>query len=134
MESHVKLLGILYVVMGSLGVLGALVVLLIFGGIAGIVGVSGHTSDAAAAIPILSGIGGILFFVILLFSLPGLIGGVGLLRLAPWSRIFMIVISALHLLSIPIGTALGVYGLWVLTKPETEALLSGRRYYQPAGY
>jgi len=26
------------------------------------------------------------------------------------------------LLSVPIGTALGIYGLWVLLRPETEAL------------
>ena len=45
----------------------------------------------------------------------------------------MIVISVLDLLNIPFGTALGIYGLWVLTKPETEALLSGRRY-QSASY
>jgi len=130
MESHVKLLGILYVVMGSLGVLGALIVLLIFGGLAGIVGVSDHTSDAATAIPILSGIGAFIFILILALSLPGLIGGIGLLRFAPWSRIFMIVVSALHLLSVPVGTALGVYGLWALTRPETEALFTRRRYQQ----
>jgi hypothetical protein len=34
---------------------------------------------------------------------------------------------------VPFGTAIGIYGLWVLTKPETEALLSGRRY-QAASY
>jgi hypothetical protein len=58
------------------------------------------------------------------FSTPGLIGGIGLLNMAPWSRMFMIVISALHLLHVPVGTALGIYGLWALTKPETEALFA----------
>jgi len=43
----------------------------------------------------------------------------------------MIVISAIELLHIPIGTALGIYGLWALTKPETAALFrraSARAY------
>ncbi|MBZ5623424.1 MAG: hypothetical protein LAQ69_32585 [Acidobacteriia bacterium] len=133
MESHVKILGILHVVLSSLGVLAAVIVLFIFGGIAGIVGMSDHSNDAAAAVPILGGIGGIIFIVILVFSLPGLIGGIGLLKLAPWSRILMIVISALDLLNVPVGTALGIYGLWVLTKPETEALMARRRY-QAAAY
>ena len=127
MESHIKVLGILHVAMGSLGVIGAAVVLAIFGGLAGVVSMSDHTSEAAAAAPILGGIGGIIAVVILIFSLPGLIGGIALLMLAPWSRIYMIVISALHLLHIPVGTALGIYGLWVLTKPETEVLLTRRQ-------
>ena len=75
----------------------------------------------------------IIFVIILIFSLPGLIGGIGLLKMAPWSRVFMIVISCLELLHIPIGTALGIYGLWALTKPETAALFEPRRY-QPANY
>ena len=33
------------------------------------------------------------------------------------------------LLSVPIGTALGIYGIWVLTRPETEALFAQR--YRP---
>ena len=135
MESHIKILGILHVALGSLGVIGALVVLLIFGGLAGIVGFSDHNVEGvgAAAAPVMGLIGGAVFIVILAVSLPGLIGGIGLLMMAPWSRIFMLVISVLDLLHVPFGTALGIYGLWVLTKPETEALLS-RRGHAVTGY
>lgn len=130
MESHVKILGTLHIVFGALGVLVAVGFLLLFGSIASVVSLSDSTSarDAAIAVPILGGIGTILFVVIGGLSLPGLIGGIGLVKLAAWSRIFMIVISALDLLSVPIGTALGIYGLWVLTRPETEALFARRRY------
>jgi hypothetical protein len=131
MDSHVKLLGILHVVLGCLGVLGAGIILIIFGGLAGIAGMTDQSPDAALAVPILGGIGGIIAVIVLVVSLPGLIGGIGLLRLAPWSRVFMIVISALELIHIPIGTALGIYGLWALTKPETQALFV-RPAYQPA--
>jgi hypothetical protein len=31
--------------------------------------------------------------------------------------------SVLHLFSVPIGTALGVYGLWVLFQPEAKQVL-----------
>ena len=34
------------------------------------------------------------------------------------------VLSAIHLINIPFGTALGVYGLWALTNPETEQLFA----------
>jgi hypothetical protein len=129
MDSHVKVVGILHIVLGSLGVLAAVGFLLLFGSIASVVSLSGSTSarDAAIAVPILGGIGTILFVLIGAISLPGLIGGIGLLYFAPWSRVFMIVISALDLLNVPIGTALGIYGIWALTRPETEALFT-RRY------
>jgi hypothetical protein len=106
--------------------------MLFFGGLAGFVGVSEQNPDAAVAVPVLGGIGGIIMILALVFSLPGLIGGIGLLKLAPWSRVFMIVISAIELIHIPFGTALGIYGIWALTKPETQALF-GRRAYV-AGY
>jgi hypothetical protein len=34
------------------------------------------------------------------------------------------VLSALNLISIPFGTLLGIYGLWVLLNKETEALFA----------
>jgi hypothetical protein len=41
------------------------------------------------------------------------------------------VLSALHILNIPIGTAVGIYGLWALTQRETEALFNRTTYQQP---
>jgi hypothetical protein len=34
------------------------------------------------------------------------------------------VVSIIGLLDFPIGTGLGIYGLWVLTRPETSALFT----------
>jgi len=42
--------------------------------------------------------------------------------LRPWARVLTIVISAFDLLHVPFGTALGVYGLWVLLSSQGEAL------------
>ena len=124
MAQHVKILGILHIVFGSLGILGGLIVLLVFGGIAGIVGATDHSADSVAAIPILGGIGGLVFVILLIISLPGLIGGIYLLQFRPWARILVIVLSALDLFSIPFGTALGIYGFWVLLNGETEQLFN----------
>jgi hypothetical protein len=132
METHLKIIAVLHIVLGAMGIFAAVAVLLLAGGIAGIVGAD-RDPDAAFVIPIIGGIGAIIVLVLILLWLPGLIGGIGLLRLAPWSRVYMIVISALDLISIPFGTALGIYGIWALTRPESEALLT-RRPYQPAGY
>jgi len=43
-----------------------------------------------------------------------LIAGYGLLNRRPWGRIVAIIAAILALLKFPIGTALGIYTLWVL--------------------
>ena len=133
METHLKIIAILHIILGTMGIFAAIAVLLLMGGIAGFLGTSARQPEAVWAIPVIGGIAGIIVLVFIVLWLPGLIGGIGLLQHAPWSRVFMIVISALDLLSVPFGTALGIYGIWALTRPETEALLA-RRNYQRAVY
>ncbi len=123
MDQHVKVLGVLYIVLGVLGIIGALVTLLIFGGVAGIVGIAAHEEpDARIAIPIVGAIGIFVFFFLLVVSLPGIIAGYGLLQFRPWARIITILISALNLMNFPLGTLVGAYGLWVMLSAETEPL------------
>jgi len=124
MAQHVKILGILHIIYGALGVFIGLLVFLVMGGIAGLVGATDQSPDSAIAIPILAGSGGLVFIVLLCISLPGIIVGFGLLHFKPWARIMALIMSALELFSIPFGTALGIYGFWVLLKPETEQLFN----------
>jgi len=122
MTDHVKILGILHVVYGMFGILAGIIVLLIFGGLAGLVSVADRSGDSLIAVPILGGIGAFVFILLLALSLPGVIAGFGLLQLQPWARILTIVLSALELMSVPLGTVLGIYGLWVLLSPGGEQL------------
>jgi hypothetical protein len=126
MRDHVRILAYLHIVLGALGLVAALIVLLVFGGVAGIVGAA-NPNDMDVwhiAIPVVGIVGVVIVSLLLLLSIPGIILGLGLLKLRPWARVLGIVMSALDLLHIPIGTALGIYGLWVLLQPETERLLS----------
>ncbi|MGD0438615.1 MAG: hypothetical protein ABSB86_19310 [Bryobacteraceae bacterium] len=125
MAQHVKILGILHIVYAGLVVLIGIIVLVVMGGIAGIVGASDHSEDAATAIPVLGAIGAFVFILLLILSLPGLIGGFGLMQFKPWARILVIILSVFELLSVPFGTALGIYGLWVLLNTEAERLFQG---------
>jgi hypothetical protein len=123
MRDHVRILGYLHIVFGALGILGAVAVLVVFGGIASIVGLaSNHDPDALVAIPILGILGAGIAILVLLLALPGLIAGAGLLKFRPWARMLTIVLSALNLLKVAIGTARGVDGFWVLLRPDAEAL------------
>ena len=137
MQSHVKILGILHIVFGSLGVLLGLGMLALFGGIAGVVGMNASGDEAAVAVPILGAIGGVILLFALVVSVPGIIAGVGMLSFKPWARILAIIISILQLINFPFGTVLGFYGIWVLFSKEGAALFErppitpGSSPYQP---
>jgi len=126
MEGHVKALGILHIALGVLGVIGALVVLLIFGGAAAIVNMNAPEHDAEIAVPVIGVVGGAIALLVFVLSVPGIIVGAGLYGLRPWARILGIIISALDILQVPIGTAIGIYGLWVLLHNQTEPLFRPR--------
>lgn len=78
----------------------------------------GAVSDDPSAAPILGfvGLAGAGFLFIL--ALPGFLAGYGLLRQRRWGRFLGIVVAVIDLFEIPIGTAIGAYGLWVLTGDE----------------
>lgn len=60
-----------------------------------------------------------------LFGVLHLVLAWGLFERAPWARMLGVVIGFLALLRFPLGTALGIYTLWVLLPEE-----SGREYDQ----
>ena len=123
MPEHVRIVAILQIVVGVFGVLAGLFVLAIFGVGGAVAGVAAQQDpDALMAAPILGVIGVALFLFIVLASVPGIIAGIGLLKFRPWSRILTIVVSALNLMNVPLGTALGVYSLWVLLNKDAELL------------
>jgi hypothetical protein len=71
-------------------------------------------------------IGGFVLIVLLALSIPAIIAGIGLMKYQSWARILTIVLSILDLVSIPFGTALGIYGLWVLFTAEGARLFEQR--------
>lgn len=122
MASHVRILATLHIVFGGLGLLLGILIFAFFGGLAGFVSMTGRSAEAPFAVPILGAIGGIVFILALVLSLPGIAAGIGLLGFRPWARILTLILSAFELLHVPFGTALGVYGFWVLLSRETEQL------------
>ena len=123
METHAKVLGILNIVSGALGLCTALLLVIVLGGVAGAMGVDADP-DAAVALPIIGLTGFAVVLLVVVVSLPALIVGYGLYRLQPWARIAGIVLSVLSLLVFPLGTVLGIYGLWVLFSKDGERLFA----------
>jgi hypothetical protein len=124
METHVKILGVLHLVFGAIFLMTAAFLMLTIGGAAGIVGMAADPEEAAVAIPILGIAGTALGMMLLVLALPSLVAGWGLLKLKSWARILTIVLSVLNLLNFPVGTVLGIYGLWVLLSKDTDRLFS----------
>ncbi|HEX4164026.1 MAG TPA: hypothetical protein VHZ55_01010 [Bryobacteraceae bacterium] len=126
------------IVLGSLTALGGVVILVATGSLAGVIAASinaeSDSQSTFVAAPIIAaiGIGIAIFFVVL--GLPAILGAWGLLNYRPWSRVLMLIVSAFHLLHIPIGTALGVYGLWVLTSEDGRRLLQSGGVAVPPAY
>jgi hypothetical protein len=120
MTTHIKVLGVLYIVLSAFGILAALFLALAFGTASGIVGLNADAHDAAIALPIIGLAGTALVTFLVLVSLPGLVAGVGILKLRPWARILGVVVAVINLIHVPVGTAVGIYGLWVLLNRETE--------------
>ncbi len=122
MRTHIRILAVLQIVYASIGLLAGVVLLFIFGGAATIVGLSAPPSDSLVAVPLLAAVGTFTAGFMFMMSLPRLVAGIGLLYHRNWARILTIVVSAIGLLDVPVGTALGAYGLWVVTTRESVQL------------
>lgn len=117
MDQHVTIVAVLHIAFSVLGILAAVIVFLAIAG-------GGLLSGELESIAVTGTVATILAFVILVVSVPGLIGGFGLLKHQSWARILILILSFLNLLNIPIGTIVGGYSIWVLINAETTKLFS----------
>lgn len=117
--THVLVLGWFHVVASAIFVVLACLGFVFFAGI-------GAASGDPEAMPILTLFGCLGFVLFGVFAVPGLIAGWGLLARKPWGRVMGIVVAIIDMFNIPIGTAFGIYGLWVLTEPEAETYFTER--------
>jgi hypothetical protein len=117
MRKHIHVAAILQIVFGSMVVIGGLAIAFAFGFVDQFV-------DDPTALKVLAIVGTPLIVMFLLFGGAMIAGGVGLLACKSWARILTLVMAALGLLNIPIGTLKGVYIIWVLVQQETISLFA----------
>ncbi|HEV7922465.1 MAG TPA: hypothetical protein VGR02_16905 [Thermoanaerobaculia bacterium] len=119
MSSHVDILGILYIILGILGVaVGVCLFVVIFG--------AGAISGERDAALVTGAVGTFVAAIVIVLSAPSIIVGIGLRRRREWARVFALILAALHLLSFPLGTAVGIYAFWVLLNPEAARLFASQ--------
>lgn len=122
MKNHVQIVAILHIASGVLGLLLAAGIFLFIGLIGGIVASQGETGAGGIVGVIAVIVGG--FFAVL--ALPSIIGGWALWTGRAWGRIVILIVAALHIFNVPIGTAIGIYSFWALLyePPQAAALPS----------
>jgi hypothetical protein len=122
MQKHVTVIGALYIGMGVLLILAAIIVAVTLLGAGWITLTSGEDLPFWILLTVTLVTG----FFLLLFAVPQIVAGIGLLNLKPWSRYLAMVLAVFGLFNIPVGTAIGIYTLWALVQDEVEQLFSSR--------
>ena len=119
MQKHIQLLGIIYIAYHSIGLVFASVVWGILSGI-------GFMSGDPQAAGILALVGTFVAGLLLSLSVPGIVGGVGILKGWWWSRYLVLVLGVFNLVRVPLGTILGVYTLLGADAERVDRLLRAR--------
>ena len=130
-RTHLQTLGILWIVYGAYRALGGL-----FGGLfligmsrPGFFGNWGGWSGEGAwnhgfpffGGPFMAGIGTFVVVVSLIMGALACLVGLSLMNRKPWGRTLAIIMGILSLIKIPLGTAIGIYTLWVLAPAASGA-------------
>lgn len=119
MATHVRVVAVLYLVLGVLGLAGAAAAWSVTDWPPSLTAEAPDDEALTAAVLGITGMA--LTGFLLVSSIPAVACGVGLLRRRPWARLIALVLASLALLRIPFGTLLGTYVLWVLLNREVSA-------------
>jgi hypothetical protein len=106
-EFHVNILGWLHLISSLVFLAIAIFLYVLLTGI-------GVASGDSTAMMVLSVVGTSLGILLTILGIPGLAAGYGLLARRSWGRILAVVVGFFNLVNFPLGTAIGLYTLWVL--------------------
>jgi hypothetical protein len=114
-EDHLKIVAYIRIGLGSLFLVGAVALFLLLA-------LPGVASGEPEAIAILAAYGAALAFLPLVSAMWDLAGGIGLIKHRRWARILVLIGAVPELFLFPVGTATGIYTIWVLMQEETIKL------------
>ena len=115
MEKHIMIVAAIRIAFSAIGLFIAFIVFVaVVGG--------GRLSQDPEAIQVTSIVGPIVAFFFVALSIPGLIGGIWLIKRKGWARVLVLILSILDLINIPFGTIFGIYSLLVLLNKNTAEL------------
>lgn len=122
MEAHKRLLSILHIVYGTITVLIFLIISAIIRTIFPFIMeeamTQGQEMGFAIAGAVLEVLRWVFIIILLLGPIPSIIGGIATLYNKNWGLPTLMVSGCLGLLNIPLGTALGIYTIWVFLEEQ----------------
>ncbi|MDX6613368.1 MAG: hypothetical protein QOD75_2554 [Blastocatellia bacterium] len=121
---HAKILGIMHLAYGGMHLFSLFVMVIVFV-VLGITMPFASRGNGMAPAAMFFVIGLFVALFTLILTVPPLLAGYALLKQKRWSKVAGAISAALALLSIPMGTALGVYTFWFLFGEK------GRQLYHP---
>ena len=126
MLAHVDLLGVLFIVWGLLTTLVGVSTLALGVGAVALITSANRGEGGQFAAGLTAAVFTALAVIAILWGAAHVVVGVPLRRRRPWSRIMALMLGSIDLLLLPYGTALGLYGLWVLLSEDGKSLFSER--------
>lgn len=121
LQEHVRLLAIFWFAFGAFEMLGGIVLTVLANTL--FVHLAHMDVPQAGAPPLtfLQPLMSVIGIFVLSKGFAGLLAGWGLLNRERWGRVLALVLGFLALIHPPLGTALGIYTLWVLLPAHSEA-------------
>ena len=115
MQKHVRIISIIMIVSGILYLLATLLL-----GVIGLIALNNQaqTGDIAVMQAIISGI--VLLFPLGFIAVLHILTGRAFRAGTNWARISLWILAIINLGNVPVGTAIGVYAMWVLVKTRED--------------
>jgi hypothetical protein len=123
MKSHITIIGIIRIGFSAFWLLNGCLVFTLLWGIGLFV-----APDDPTAFSVLALVGSIVGLFLFLLSVPGIIGGIGLLKYKNWARYLVLLLAVFDLFLFPLGTIFAIYTFWALIQEETVALFNGEDF------
>ncbi len=118
MKIWLRILGGAYILVGSLNSFVFLFILGVYGGKGGIGAIR-----AEEYVPVIGHLGGWILYVLLGFSMAGILAGVGLIKLWTWCGRLALLLAVGNLFILPFGTIIGMLTIFTLLSKQSRALL-----------
>jgi hypothetical protein len=119
---HVDLLGMLFIVWGLLTTLVGVSTLALGVGAVALITSANRSEGGQFAAGLTAAVFTTLAIIAIIWGAAHVAVGVPLRRRRPWSRMAALMLGSIDLLLLPYGTALGLYGLWVLLHEDGKKL------------
>ncbi len=130
-KEHNKLLSIFFFIQTGLTIFGGIMAAVIYGGMGAVMSASGRGDEQTIGGIFLIAAVAVSFFILIFSALYGFAGW-KLYKEEKIGRTLGIVCSCIFLLGFPLGTALGIYGLWFLLGDDGKRFYSDN--YQPGTF